>query len=364
VVSRKKIEANEKRFEALIENSTDVISLTDKEGALNYITSSFTSTLGYANEEILSHSLFEFIHTEDKTLFISNFRSLNAVRDKSIKTQIRMLHKAGQEVWCEGTVSNMLGAPGINAMVFNFRDISEMKMKDQEREKMVRNLVHHSKNLEQFSYIISHNLRGPVANILGLANVLESRISEEDRERTQGFLFSAVNKMDQTLKDLNKILTVKTELAEPKETVEFNRILNDVKAGIENIIQNSGAEIQSDFSAVSSTITIKGFLHSIFYNLVLNSIKYRKLDRPPVIKIKSERIEEWVKIAFEDNGSGIDLSMHGDKIFGLHKRFHLNIEGRGLGLFMIKTQVESLGGKISVQSHPGEGATFIVELPV
>ncbi|MGZ4100022.1 MAG: sensor histidine kinase, partial [Bacteroidia bacterium] len=109
--------------------------------------------------------------------------------------------------------------------------------------------------------------------------------------------------------------------------------------------------------------SVKSYVHSIFYNLISNSIKYRKPDKALVITIKSEVNKERIMISFKDNGIGIDLIKHGDKIFGLYSRFHLNIEGKGMGLFMIKTEAESLGGNITVKSKPGEGAEFIVELP-
>ena len=105
-------------------------------------------------------------------------------------------------------------------------------------------------------------------------------------------------------------------------------------------------------------------MHSIFFNLIFNSIKYRQLDTTPVIKIKSELIEGKIKISFKDNGIGIDLTKYGDKIFGLYKRFHFHVEGKGIGLFMVKTQIETLGGTIGVESKQGEGTGFIIEFPL
>ena len=104
-------------------------------------------------------------------------------------------------------------------------------------------------------------------------------------------------------------------------------------------------------------------MHSVFYNLILNSIKYRKKGLSPIIEIRSEIDKEKIRLTFKDNGTGIDLERHGGSIFGLYKRFHSDVEGKGLGLFMIKTQIEVMGGSITVKSTPNEGAEFIVELP-
>ncbi|MGZ3901885.1 MAG: sensor histidine kinase, partial [Bacteroidia bacterium] len=137
----------------------------------------------------------------------------------------------------------------------------------------------------------------------------------------------------------------------------------DIESSLPGTINNEPVQILTDFNVVNKIISVKSYVHSIFYNLISNSIKYRQPDQTLVIAIKSFVNKEKIMISFKDNGIGIDLIKHGDKIFSLYSRFHLNIEGKGMGLFMIKTEAESLGGNITVKSKPGEGAEFIVELP-
>lgn len=115
---------------------------------------------------------------------------------------------------------------------------------------------------------------------------------------------------------------------------------------------------------VEMPATIKSYLYSIFYNLISNSIKYKQTNKAPVIQIKNTIDKEKIIISYVDNGLGIYLKQHGEKLFGLYKRFHLHIEGKGLGLFMVKTQVEVLGGNIHVKSEPNVGTEFIIELPL
>ena len=94
-------------------------------------------------------------------------------------------------------------------------------------------------------------------------------------------------------------------------------------------------------------ITLKSYMHSIFYNLISNSLKYRKPDIAPVIEIRSRKLDDRIELYFKDNGIGIDMEKNGDMLFGLYKRFNQHIaEGKGMGLFMVKTQVETIGGKI------------------
>ena len=98
--------------------------------------------------------------------------------------------------------------------------------------------------------------------------------------------------------------------------------------------------------------------YSIFYNLISNSVKYRRPKIGTIIEIKSHLVNNQIELTFSDNGMGIDLSRNGDQVFGLYKRFHTHIEGKGMGLFMVKTQVENLGGAISINSKPNEGTIF------
>ncbi len=105
---------------------------------------------------------------------------------------------------------------------------------------------------------------------------------------------------------------------------------------------------------------VQSYLHSIFYNLLTNSIKYRTPGIPPAIGIRSETRAGTLVITFEDNGLGIDLVKKGEQVFGLYKRFHHHIEGKGMGLFLVKTQVELLGGKISIESKENAGTKFTI----
>lgn len=244
------------------------------------------------------------------------------------------------------------------------QDITERKLIEDEREKMTLNIIQHTKNLEQFASIVSHNLRAPVANILGLANILQNNISETDKVKSLQFLFKATEQLDVVLKDLNKILQVKAEINEYKEEINFNNLVKSIKSSIHTQIEEETVDIITDFSEVERIVSVKSYIHSIFYNLISNSIKYRQKDKGSVIRIKSNLSNGKIKLSFKDNGTGIDLVKHGSKIFGLYNRFHSNIEGKGIGLFMVKTQVESLGGNIDIKSKPGEGTEFIIELPL
>lgn len=241
-------------------------------------------------------------------------------------------------------------------------DITSQKNAEAERSKMMEDILQRNKNLEQFSYIVSHNLRAPVANIMGISEVL--RLPNIGREREKDLMSSlavSVKKLDDVIMDLNYILQIKNKGINKVELVSFSGILHDVETSIENIILNEGVEIVSDFTAVDEIKTFKSYLNSIFYNLISNSIKYRRVDIKPIINVTSQRDQSKIILSFKDNGLGIDLNRKSEYVFGLYKRFHDHVEGKGMGLYMVKTQVESLGGRIEIFSEVNQGTEFKIE---
>jgi signal transduction histidine kinase len=177
-------------------------------------------------------------------------------------------------------------------------------------------------------------------------------------------LSASAMKLNGVILDLNQIVQVKRNVSEMRETVSFAHMVKNILISIADQVEKEQVVINTDFSEIDKIESFKSYLYSIFYNLISNSIKYRQPHLSPVIKIKSYKLDGVIEIHFQDNGMGIDLSTKGDLIFGLYKRFHNHTEGKGMGLFMVKTQVETLGGKISIKSIVNKGSTFIIQLPV
>lgn len=254
----------------------------------------------------------------------------------------------------------------IQGILISADDITLRKNTELEKEKITRELLQRNKTLEQFAYIVSHNLRSPVANITGLCNIIFNARSMKEEEQArcmQGLLLSA-KKLDEVIIDLNYILQVRRELAEPKSLVRFSAVVRDIKTSIQDLINRENVVIKTNFLEANQLFTIKSYLHSIFYNLIINSIKYRRPGEQPVIEISSKKDDRRLSLIFRDNGLGIDLESNATKIFGLYKKFHPHIEGKGMGLYMVKTQVEMLGGKIEISSAINAGTEFTIEFDI
>jgi PAS domain S-box-containing protein len=248
--------------------------------------------------------------------------------------------------------------------ILTLKDITAKKLADIEREKITADLVKRNADLEQFTYIISHNLRAPVINIIGLSRLLhEAGLQTDEDKEVLDALSRSANNLDSVILDLNQILQANSNVNEEFGEVDLKMLVDDICKSIDHLVTKENVFVKLNFEA-PSIFTIKTYLHSIFYNLIINSIKYRRHNISPVIKISSFQEGDKIIITFKDNGRGIDLSKHADQLFGLYKRFDFSVEGKGMGLFMVKMQIEKLNGTIGVISEPGAGTEFKLEFPL
>lgn len=353
---------NEKRFRRLIEKSKDFKTLTDKDGRLTYANPSVVKAFGFPMEEFLNIPATSFFHPDDAVDLVNKRNAILDIPGASYSFEYRIGHKNGQWIWCEGTVTNFLHDPALQALVSNFRDISEKRKDILEKETLIKQLTQNNHDLRQFAYITSHNLRGPVANLLGLTNLLDT-LTIEDPTLLQILkgIKTATVMFDETLKDLANVLTVRDNVAIQMETIRFEDSFEKVKLFCEKSITDSEASIHADFSESPEISFNKAYLESIFINLLSNAIKYRDERRPLIINVKTYAGEDTVTLRFSDNGIGFDSEMQKDKVFKLYQRFHVHKEGKGLGLFLMKSQLDALGGGIQVDSKPNEGSTFTIQ---
>lgn len=241
------------------------------------------------------------------------------------------------------------------------QDITALKLAEKEKEKIISDLVKKNSALEQFTYMVSHNLRAPVANILGLSAIIEEENAESGtKNELNGLIVKASERLDEVVKDMNEILDLQKNFSEDKTEILFEKLLYEIVSSKEFSIAKSKIKFNCDFEKAKSFYGVKSSMQSIFRNLISNGIKFRK-DEDAFIKICSFEDDEHIYLSFEDNGIGIDLNKNRQKMFVLYNRFHLDKEGKGSGLFMVKTQVENMGGEIFVESEVNKGTKFLIK---
>jgi signal transduction histidine kinase len=236
-----------------------------------------------------------------------------------------------------------------------------VQQKTQELSLVIGNLSQKNQDLEQFSYIISHNLRAPVARIMGLVDILDKSNLDSYNLGILKHLNDTAISLDTVIKDLTQIITIRSSMDKVKELVNLETTTYLVMQHLHNEIESTQTQITLDFAAGNEVYTIKSYAQSIIYNLISNAIKYRHPKRQSVINVRTLTTADFLILSVKDQGIGIDLkTMDAYKIFGLYQRMATHVEGKGLGLYLVKSQIEALGGKIEVESELGKGSNFKV----
>ncbi len=239
---------------------------------------------------------------------------------------------------------------------------AEVERQTHDLKKANQELIEQNNRLEQFAFIISHNLRSPMARLVGLSDILDyAKDIKEVNEITQLMVQSA-HDLDAVIKDLALILRIQKMNTQVLSEVSLDEVIKKVLKTLGEEIKETNTVVTIDLGDVHQIVSLQPYLESILYNLISNGIKYRHPERTPQIDIRAKRISDAVQIDISDNGLGIDVPKHRDNLFNLYRRFHFHVEGKGLGLYLVRTQVEALGGTIEVESDVDKGTTFSIEL--
>jgi PAS domain S-box len=336
------------------------------KNTFTYLSAQVEKTIGYSIEDIRKDPFvwINAMHPDD----VMNVKAVTKQMFSSKKpvTRIyRIKHKyTGEYIWLEDYIVPILDSNGwIREFYASARDITARKKAEIEREKLIIELHRRHDELMQFNNIVSHNLRAPVASILGLAQHLQGDMPQDELHETSGYILQAAHAMDTMLHDLNAILSARSTLSEKKENFLLSTIINAVTISLKKEIEDTNATIEVLIDPVADRInSIKSYIQSAVFNLVHNAIKYQSASLPPVITIKAFKNDMRTVISISDNGMGINLKKHGHNLFRLYSRLHTHKEGKGLGLYMTKTQIELLNGHIDVESEEGVGTTFTITL--
>ena len=370
ITRRKHEERHLKLLESVITHTRDAVLVTlatplDEPGpTIIYANESFTKMTGYSVGELLGNTprLLQGPASDKKEI-----AKMSAALRAQQPCEINMINykKNGEEYWVNISISPVKDDKNkVSHYIAIQRDVTDKKKKEAEFKLFTDDLYKRNQELEQFGYVVSHNLRSPVANIMGIADLLELDKDEPATvEKCAADLKSSIHRLDDVIRDISKILSVKdNSLDVVKEPVSIRDIIAEIIEDLKESLPRFDAQIEYPESA-SAIISHRAYLYSIFYNLITNAIKYRS-DKRPSITINIRKRKKNIVIKFSDNGVGFDLSRHSNDIFQPYKRFHAHVEGKGLGLFLVKSHVEALQGKISLESQPGNGTTFKIHLPV
>jgi signal transduction histidine kinase len=315
--------------------------------------------------EVKNEALIQDLNQKNLALEVSN-RELYEL-NKNIETQNEEIQAQSEELM-QSQESLIIANNEIERQKVELEqknDFLEKSLDEKSKDLLYTNqqLVTQNNELQQFSYTVSHNLRGPVASILGLINIHRITETELERKHVLTLLERSAQSLETIIHDLNKIIDIRNDKFLAFENVYLEDELDLIRQMLHAFITQNDVFIDADFRC-DTIYSIKSYINSIMYNLVSNAIQYRSPERKPVIRIVSEIADGHTVLKISDNGLGIDLTKFGNDLFKLYKRFHDHTQGKGLGLFIVRQQIEKLNGRIEVSSKPGQGTTFRVLLPL
>lgn len=353
----------------ILNSSLDAVIMVNNNGNVLDWNYQAESIFGYKKEEVLNNHIIDFIAPHQlRPIYKATMNMfLKSGKGKAINNlvEINTMNKKGEIIPIELFIV-VINMNGSNVFTGFLRNITARKESENHLKLLANELGQQNEELRRFAYITSHDLRAPVINLNSLLSHYdtENPASELNVEIINRFKTSSKRIYD-TLSDLLEVTRIKDKTATERQTLVsplkvFTNCLSDNDQDIKKI----NAELTYEFEGPESILTNASVLNSVFTNLITNAVKYRSPKRNLSINCTASMVKNEYTIRFQDNGLGMDLTKNKNKLFTLYQRFHNHVEGKGLGLYLVKSQLESLGGKLNIESELDKGTTFIISIPV
>ncbi len=307
-------------------------------------------------------SWLSFIHPED-------YQDVKAIIDEGAKTlkDYSMYHRI---IRPDGSIRYLysethfefdnngipIGVHGIS------QDITDRRTNEIKLQELLKKSNDQNRWLNNFTHIVSHNIRSHNTNISGIVNLIEDSRDKAEFNHLIKMLKDSTEKLGETIQNLSEYIMIQTNSDKQYKSINIREEVDKTCSAINQLISETGAEVKNEVEPGLRVNLIPAFIESILLNLITNAIKYRSPERKPVIKISNTKINSFQCLEVEDNGMGIDLSRHKDAIFGMFQTFHGNSDAVGFGLFITKNQIEAMDGKIEIESALDKGTKFKIYL--
>jgi PAS domain S-box-containing protein len=352
-------------FEGLLESAPDPVVIVDAEGVIQIVNRQTELAFGYARDELagrpvelLMPSRYHAAHEEHRTEYTAQPHT----RPMGVGLELYGRRKDGSEFPVEISLSPMR-APDGQLVISIIRDISRHKQDEEQLRAAAADLARSNAELEQFAYVASHDLQEPLRMVASYTQLLARRYRgklDQDADEFIGFAVDGARRMQDLINDLLAYSRVGTRALQ-LETVDTGELVDEVVADLAAAIEEAGATVShADLPIIQAD---PRQLRQLFQNLIGNAIKFRA-ERPPRVEIAAKPSHAGWVFSITDNGIGID-AQYLERIFALFQRLHTRDEypGTGIGLAICKKIVERHGGRLWVESEPGQGTTFWFRLP-
>jgi len=362
------LEASESRFRNIFDYSPLGILLLDRFGKPMKANHTVQELLGYNEKSIIEMDLSDYINPEDLMDHETLYQKLKESPSNSLVLDQRLITRYGETIWGRQTLALMRGETEDETFIIcMIKDNTFEKEANVKLNEYANKLETHNKSLEEFSYVISHDLQEPLRMIKSYSTIIKrkyiSKINDENADLDMSYVIDGATRMSNLIKDM---LAYSRWSAKPfeMENVDSLEVLVEVLKNLTMSIKDNDAVIIAD--DLPEVKTNRLLLGQVFQNLLGNGIKYSYKGRKPIIEIKGERRDFDVLFTIKDNGQGFS-EKDKDRIFGIFQRLHgrhSEYTGTGIGLAICKRVIEKQGGTIWANGVEGEGAEFYFTLPI
>jgi PAS domain S-box-containing protein len=372
ITFHEKAESEFIKLSLIAKHTSNSVIITDANGKIEWVNEGFTRVTEYAPQEVYGKKPGEILQGKD-----TDRATVALIREKirlwePFKAEIVNYSKSGRRYWVHINGQPIFNEAGEVIKFFAIetditeRKLAEIKILEQNTRltSVTENLTRKNEQLEEFTQIVSHNLRSPIGNISALVEHLNSTFDEADKLEIIEHLKHASASLMLTLQELNEVLKIKYAGHIEKDHVDLEKTFAKVRRMLMLQINEIDAKVTVDFTRARTVLYPSIYIESIFLNLLSNALKYHSPKRRPVIHVESWCENDTVYMKISDNGLGIDLVRHGHQVFKLRKTFHAHAESRGVGLFMIRNQIEAMGGEINISSEVEVGTTFLINFGI
>lgn len=302
------------------------------------------------------------VHPEDKEKYFQDFQDHLKGLKPMYENEHRVLCDDGSYKWIRdrGRIVEWDEDNAPKRIIGTHTDITTQKQQEQSVNDALIIATEHNNKLKNFAYIVTHNLKQHTANFESLMDFYYESDDPNEKEEIMGHLKTLSQCLTKTIANLNEVVHVQNSKSKEVKKIFIAKEINHILDLLHYVISENNATIYNNISKKLFLYYNNSYFESIIQNLLSNAIKYKHPDRDPVISIDCAYDKQEFKLIISDNGMGIDLEKYGDDIFGLYKTFHHNNDSEGIGLYLIKNQIESFGGRITVDSKVGVGTSFTI----
>lgn len=354
------------KWQIALENSN--VGVWDWNSRKNEIfySSESKKILGYDSHELTS-STMEWntrVHPDDREIYFKNLKShINGELDV-FNNEHRVQCKDGTYKWVlvKGKIVEKDSQGKPSRIIGTHTDITYRKKKENQSKKQLQLITSQNERLHNFTHIVSHNLKTHIGNFKNILEFYDEANSEDEKMELINHLKTISEALTTTIIDLDDIISIKAKSnsAELNERINIFNCSEKIITGLKIAIKEHNISIYNSIRKDDFLMTNRPYLESIIYNLISNGIKYRSHHRKPKIILQSLHSKSEYKLLIADNGIGIDMEKYKNQLFEMYQTFHGTdrTDSRGVGLYITKTQVEALGGTISIESKLDEGTTI------